>query len=96
MELNRIAAILVLCIQSELFVDCVHAGKRSSVTAKFRENVPGPGAYDDKAALDGQISGKVMMGYSDSWVVEIDGGKDQADKVAEDHGFVNLGQVCLV
>ena len=36
---------------------------------------------------------RVMMGYSDSWVVEVEGGRDEADRLADEHGFVNLGQV---
>lgn len=33
------------------------------------------------------------MGYSDSWVVEVPGREDTADAIADQHGFVNLGQV---
>lgn len=39
------------------------------------------------------VDERVAMGYADSWVVELDGGKEKADAVAESHGFVNLGQV---
>lgn len=31
--------------------------------------------------------------WSDQWAVKIDGGKEVADKVAKDAGFVNLGPV---
>ena len=31
--------------------------------------------------------------YSNSWAVEIVGGKDMADRIAETHGFINMGQV---
>ena len=31
---------------------------------------------------------------SNSWAVEIHGGKEKANKIAEKHGLVNLGQVC--
>ncbi|CAK1542162.1 unnamed protein product [Leptosia nina] len=30
--------------------------------------------------------------YTSTWAVHIPGGKDAADAVAADHGFVNLGQ----
>ena len=36
---------------------------------------------------------KVDVGYSDSWVVEMDVDEKEADVVAESHGFINLGQV---
>ena len=46
---------------------------------------------------DGRVrdpdNGKVMMGYTDSWVVEVRGGEDEADKLADGYGFVNLGRV---
>ena len=31
---------------------------------------------------------------SNSWAVEIEGGKEKANEIAEKHGLVNLGQVC--
>lgn len=36
---------------------------------------------------------RVMMGYSDSWAVEVEGGSSEADRIAEENDFVNLGQV---
>ena len=39
---------------------------------------------------------RAVMGYSDSWVVELEGGRDEADKLADEHGFINLGQVMLL
>ena len=39
---------------------------------------------------------KVMMGYSGSWIVELEGGMEEADRVADRHGFINLGQVLAV
>lgn len=47
----------------------------------------------DDGRARGLDDGKVMMGYSDSWVVEVKGGKDEADRLADGYGFVNLGQV---
>lgn len=31
--------------------------------------------------------------YTPTWAVHIPGGKDAADAVATDHGFINLGEV---
>ena len=31
--------------------------------------------------------------YSNSWAVKVSGGVDVADRIAEKHGFKNLGQV---
>ena len=31
--------------------------------------------------------------YSNSWVVEVQGGNDEANRLAKAHGFVNRGQV---
>lgn len=31
--------------------------------------------------------------FSDSWVVEVDGGKEKANELAARHGFINLGEV---
>lgn len=39
---------------------------------------------------------RVVMGYSDSWAVEVQGGMDEADRIAAEHGFINLGQVSLL
>lgn len=39
------------------------------------------------------VDERVMMGYSDSWVVEVEGGRDEADYLADELGFANLGQV---
>ena len=33
--------------------------------------------------------------WSNSWAVEIRGGRDKADQIAATHEFVNLGQVSL-
>ena len=55
-------------------------GSRQGVGQGLREGFNGEGE-------------RVVMGYSNSWVVELDGGKEEADKLAERHGFVNLGQV---
>ena len=34
--------------------------------------------------------------YSNSWAVEIRGGPEAADEMAQKHGFVNHGQVSFV
>lgn len=34
--------------------------------------------------------------YSNRWTMQIDGDKHEADRLAEKHGFVNLGKVSLV
>ena len=39
------------------------------------------------------VGEKVMMGYSSSWAIELNGGQDEADRLADKYGFVNLGQV---
>lgn len=31
--------------------------------------------------------------YTDSWAVEINGGRHTADKLAKKHGFINAGEV---
>lgn len=38
----------------------------------------------------------VWAHYTPTWAVHIPEGKDAADAVARDHGFVNLGEVRLV
>ena len=40
--------------------------------------------------LDEDAEGHV---YSNSWAVKVTGGVDVADRIAEKHGFKNLGQV---
>ena len=35
------------------------------------------------------------VAYSTSWAVEIDGGRQEADRIAGAHGFLNRGQVCM-
>ena len=32
--------------------------------------------------------------FSNSWAVEVDGGRMVADEIANKHGFINRGQVC--
>ena len=36
------------------------------------------------------------MKYSNQWSLQIDGGKDEADRLAKKHGFVNEGKVRIV
>lgn len=31
--------------------------------------------------------------YSNTWVVQVEGGMEEANRIARNHGFVNLGQV---
>ena len=38
---------------------------------------------------------KIVIRYSNSWAVEVTGGKDKADEIAERHGLVNLGAVSM-
>ena len=33
--------------------------------------------------------------YSNRWTVQIDGDEQEADRLAQEHGFVNLGRVSL-
>ena len=40
-------------------------------------------------------SQKIVIRYSNSWAVEVTGGKDKADEIAERHGFINLGAVSM-
>ena len=40
-------------------------------------------------------SEKIVIRYSNSWAVEVTGGKDKADEIAERHGLVNLGAVSM-
>ena len=40
-------------------------------------------------------SQKTVIRYSNSWAVEVTGGKDKADEIAERHGLVNLGAVSM-
>ena len=40
-------------------------------------------------------SQKIVIRYSNSWAVEVIGGKDKADEIAERHGFINLGAVSM-
>ena len=34
--------------------------------------------------------------YSNQWSVQIDGGKEEADRLAKKHGFVNEGKVSCI
>ena len=36
-----------------------------------------------------------IIRYSNSWAVEVTGGKDKADEIAKRHGFINLGAVSM-
>ena len=38
---------------------------------------------------------KIVIRYSNSWAVEVTGGKDKADEIAERHGLINLGAVSM-
>ena len=40
-------------------------------------------------------SQKIVTRYSNSWAVEVTGGKDIANEIAERHGFINLGAVSV-
>ena len=40
-------------------------------------------------------SQKIVTRYSNSWAVEVTGGKDKADEIAERHGLINLGAVSM-
>ena len=40
-------------------------------------------------------SQKIVIRYSNSWAVEVTGGKDKADEIAERHGLINLGAVSM-
>lgn len=31
--------------------------------------------------------------YTNTWAVQIDGGPEEADRIAREHGFINLGNV---
>lgn len=64
----------------------------ASIIAANGENARQP-VHSHSTAEDDTKDERVMMGYSDSWVVEVEGGRDEADKLADEHGFVNLGQV---
>ena len=35
------------------------------------------------------------LNYSNRWIVEIDGGDNEANRLARKHGFVNVGKVGL-
>ena len=35
------------------------------------------------------------LNYSNRWIVEIDGGNNEANRLARKHGFVNVGKVGL-
>lgn len=38
----------------------------------------------------------VAAHYTPTWAVHVPGGKEAADAVAGDHGFINLGEVSYV
>ena len=40
-------------------------------------------------------SQKIVTRYSNSWAVEVTGGKDIANEIAERHGYINLGAVSV-
>ena len=37
----------------------------------------------------------IVICYSNSWAVEVTGGKGKADEIAERRGFINLGAVSM-
>jgi len=41
------------------------------------------------------IREKFNLGYTNSWVVEMDVDEKEADEIAESHGFINLGPVIV-
>ena len=41
------------------------------------------------------VPNKMNM-YTNSWAVEVNGGKQVADDIARKHGFINKGQVSIV
>lgn len=67
----------------------------SIVLAVKSEPVPnGEASRAEAEDRDGiLIDMRVLMGYSDSWAVEVKGGDSEADRIAKENGFVNLGQV---
>ncbi len=80
---------VIVCLLSICSVVAVNCEAKSS-TAQTTSTPSGKrGGYQCKA----EEEVRVEMGYSDSWVVEVKGGRDEADKIAEENGFVNLGQV---
>lgn len=79
----------IFCVSGE------EVARRSSATARYREEIPLPGEYDARAQDGVLVDERVVMGYSDSWVVEVEGDRDQADRLADEYGFVNLGQVSV-
>ena len=49
-------------------------------------------AADIDAYFDGQ-SHRPVAGFTDSWAVEVHGGIEAANEIAERHGFTNMGRV---
>ncbi len=47
-------------------------------------------AHGAQREEDGGLEGET---FSNSWAVEVDGGDEVAELIAEKHGFTNLGQV---
>lgn len=85
-----LAYVLFAVFDGKLLVKCSTKYPRS---AKYWES-PGDRETRDDGVL---VDERVVMGYSDSWVLEVEGGRDEADRLADEYGFVNLGQVreCL-
>ncbi len=95
---NRNAVSLVFFGALLISTDCVKVTRRSSASSKFRESVPaGPGKFNDGVEIgdksSSSLDAEVLVGYTDSWVVELEGGRDEADRLASKYGFRNMGQV---
>ena len=71
-------------------VNCTKESHRSSSTVRTSATDSSRGENLECKAEEEE---RVVMGYSDSWVVEVRGGMDEADRIADEHGFINLGQV---
>ena len=44
--------------------------------------------------LAGAVSPLVPVQYTNSWAVEVAGGEEKANAIAEKHGLINAGKVC--
>lgn len=81
--------LLLTVVKSEPVPKCFSSYDESAPVSDDETSMRGRGRGGERMVEDE----RAMMGYSDSWVVEINGDKDDVERIANDNGFVNLGQV---
>lgn len=78
---------------SEQQLNAVTDDYRSPLSADVETDEPLLIVYeiDDTNDIDGEL---VLGDFTPTWAVHIPGGEAEANRVAEEHGYKNLGKVC--